>query len=83
MSIGKLPMVRRGRKILRSRQGQSMLLSETNAVISVGKGNTYGHPHQETLDLLDDADVKVYRTDKNGDIIVHSDGKTISIECSK
>lgn len=53
------------------------------AVISVGQGNMYGHPHQETLDLLDDADVKVYRTDKNGDIIVHSDGKTISIECSK
>ena len=53
------------------------------AVISVGQGNMYGHPHQETLDLLDDADVKVYRTDKNGDIIVHSDGKTVSIECSK
>lgn len=53
------------------------------AVISVGQGNMYGHPHQETLDLLDDADVKVYRTDMNGDIIVHSDGKTVSIECSK
>lgn len=53
------------------------------AVISVGQGNMYGHPHQETLDLLDDADVKVYRTDKDGDIIVHSDGKNISIECSK
>lgn len=53
------------------------------AVISVGQGNMYGHPRQETLDLLDDADVKVYRTDMNGDIIVHSDGKTVSIECSK
>ena len=53
------------------------------AVISVGQGNMYGHPHQETLDLLDDADVKIYRTDMNGDIIVHSDGKTVSIECSK
>ncbi len=53
------------------------------AVISVGQGNMYGHPHQETLDLLDDADVKVYRTDMDGDIIVHSDGKTVSVECSK
>ena len=53
------------------------------AVISVGQGNMYGHPHRETLDLLDDADVKVYRTDMNGDIIVYSDGKTVSIECSK
>ena len=34
MSIGKLPVVRRGRKILRSRQGQSMLLSETNQKIN-------------------------------------------------
>lgn len=53
------------------------------AVISVGQGNMYGHPHRETLDLLDDADVKVYRTDMNGDIIVHSDGKNVSVECSK
>lgn len=53
------------------------------AVISVGQGNRYGHPDRETLDLLDDADVKVYRTDMNGDIIVHSDGKTVSVEGSK
>lgn len=53
------------------------------AIISVGAGNMYGHPHKETLDLLDDADVKVYRTDKNGDIIVRSDGKTLSFETEK
>ena len=50
------------------------------AVISVGQGNMYGHPHQVTLDLLENANVKVYRTDMNGDIIVHSDGKTVSFE---
>lgn len=53
------------------------------AIISVGEGNQYNHPNQETLDLLEDADVKVYRTDKNGDIIVRSNGKKLSIECSK
>ncbi len=53
------------------------------AVISVGDGNRYGHPHRETLDLLEQAQVKVYRTDKDGDIIVRSDGKTINFETSK
>lgn len=53
------------------------------AVISVGEGNMYGHPHQKTLDLLEDADVKVYRTDKNGDIFVRSDGESVSIETEK
>ena len=54
-----------------------------HAVISVGSGNRYGHPFRNTLDLLEQARVKVYRTDRNGDIIVKSDGKTLSIETSK
>lgn len=53
------------------------------AVISVGANNDYGQPHRETLGLLDDADVKVYRTDLDGDITVYSDGKKLSIETSK
>ena len=53
------------------------------AVISVGQGNQYGHPHQETLDLLKQAGVIVYRTDLNGDVIVRSNGKTVSVETEK
>ena len=49
------------------------------AIISCGAGNTYKHPHKETLDLLDQASVKVYRTDQNGDITVKSDGKNLTI----
>lgn len=52
-------------------------------VISVGAGNGYGHPHKETLDLLKQAGVKVYRTDQNGDIIVSSDGKEVSIQTTR
>ena len=33
------------------------------AVISVGEGNSYGHPTEDTLSRLRDADVKVLRTD--------------------
>ncbi|BCB97238.1 DNA internalization-related competence protein ComEC/Rec2 [Dissulfurispira thermophila] len=45
------------------------------AVISVGRKNTYGHPHVETLDMLFDA--RVYRTDVDGAIGIHesSDGR--------
>lgn len=53
------------------------------AIITVGTGNPYGHPYRETLDLLDDADVKVYRTDQHGDITVKSDGKRVTVETAK
>ena len=52
-------------------------------VISVGKGNEYGHPHRKTLELLEDADIQVFRTDWNGDITVKSDGNKLEIETSK
>ena len=49
------------------------------AVISVGEGNSYGHPCQETLDLLSDAGVPVFRTDKLGTVLAVSDGQEITI----
>lgn len=61
-------------------------------VISVGEGNLYKHPHQETLDMIENLIVDskeldwndhVFRTDINGDIIVKSNGKELSIETSK
>lgn len=48
------------------------------AVISCGEGNKYGHPHEETMSLLKDADVTVYRTDKQGDIVLFSDGLEVN-----
>lgn len=53
------------------------------AVISVGTGNTYGHPTAETLSKLQAAGVKVYRTDLNGNIVVTTDGKTYSVSTQK
>jgi len=52
------------------------------AVISVGKGNSYGHPHQEVLDILSGYGIKVLRTDQSGDIKIISDGKNIRYEVS-
>ena len=49
----------------------------SHAVISVGAGNSYGHPHENTLSRLRDADVQVFRTDLQGDIVAMSDGRSI------
>src|SRR5262245_31188364 len=49
------------------------------AIISVGAGNRYGHPAQQTLDRLRKAGVKVYRTDLNGEIAIVTDGNTFEI----
>lgn len=53
------------------------------AVISVGKGNSYGHPTQTVLSRLRDADVTTYRTDLQGDIICTSDGERVTFRVSK
>lgn len=48
------------------------------AVISVGEGNSYGHPHAEVLNRLRSMGVKVFRTDEQGTIVLKSDGKLIT-----
>ena len=55
----------------------------TYAVISVGDGNSYGHPTEAVLSRLSDAGVAVYRTDHSGDIVVHSDGTSLTFETEK
>ena len=53
------------------------------AVISVGKDNSYGHPSDDTLSRLRDADVTVYRTDMQGTIICTIDGQSVSFYTAK
>ena len=52
------------------------------AVISCGKGNDYGHPHEEVLSRLKDADVQLFRTDLQGNIMCTSDGTTVTFSVS-
>jgi competence protein ComEC len=53
------------------------------AVISCGKDNDYGHPHEEVMSRLHDAAVTVYRTDLQGHIVCYSDGQSVSFETKR
>lgn len=50
------------------------------AVISVGKLNSYGQPHQEVLKILAKYGIKTLKTDLDGDIKIVSDGKNLKIK---
>ena len=45
------------------------------AIISCGEWNRYGHPSQSVLDRLRAANVKLYRTDLQGEITITTRGK--------
>lgn len=53
------------------------------AVISVGKNNAYGQPSEDVLSRLNDMEVSVYRTDLQGDIVIQTDGSSISLNANK
>ena len=50
------------------------------AIISAGKNNKYGHPHQEVTERLSVFEIPILRTDEKGAIIVKSDGEKIVAE---
>ena len=50
----------------------------TYGVISVGAGNSYGHPHEEPMSRLNQAGVTLFRTDELGHVIAASDGTEIT-----
>ena len=52
--------------------------SPSYAVISCGVGNDYGHPHEESLMRVTATGAHVFRTDRNGNIVITSDGKNIT-----
>lgn len=56
----------------------------TVSIISVGAGNSYGHPAKDTIDKLTAIGSRVLRTDKNGtvELDVGGDGEWV-INCSK
>lgn len=52
------------------------------SIIFSEKGNSYGHPHEETLSKLSSMNSDIYRIDESGTIIATSNGQSISINTS-
>jgi len=51
-------------------------VSPKTAVISVGRDNSYGHPHEAILQRLVKYDIEIRRTDMEGDILILSNGNS-------
>jgi competence protein ComEC len=50
-------------------------------IISVGEDNPYGHPSPELLERLENAGMRVLRTDRDGAVHVLTDGTRLEITC--
>lgn len=48
------------------------------AILSCGAGNSYGHPHVETMEKLEAMEISLFRTDTQGTIIASTDGSDIT-----
>ena len=53
------------------------------AIISVGENNQYDHPSDIVLKRWEEIGAKIYRTDKDGNIVVTSDGHNLKVEVEK
>ena len=65
----------------RTATGEAFLkaVSPSLAIISVGEGNSYNHPHDETISRLVENGIPILRTDRDKTILIVSDGKTIKL----
>ncbi|MDD4291865.1 MAG: ComEC/Rec2 family competence protein [Clostridia bacterium] len=63
-------------------QGFLNIIKPEYAVISVGEGNTYKHPHSQPLQRLAAMSITTYRTDHNGDIrlLIEGEGMTFDLQ---
>ena len=52
-------------------------------MIQSGVDNPYGHPTPETLDRLHRAGVKVFRSDKDGDVIATIKDEELKVAVTK
>jgi len=54
-------------------------VSPLAAVISVGARNPYGHPSADVLQRFADVGATIYRTDRDGAVILETDGRSLTV----
>jgi competence protein ComEC len=52
------------------------------AVVSVGRRNRFGHPHPQALAALSAAGARIWRTDRDGAVMVTTDGRSLVVEAA-
>ena len=65
-----------------ARNGGTDIIRDTDpalAVISVGEGNSYGHPHPATVAALQEVGAAVARTDLNGSLWIRKEGNQLVV----
>lgn len=85
LNVGKVDLLKIGHHGSHSSSTPSFIdkVSPEYAVIQVGTGNKYGHPHRETMDTLKARGIKVHRNDECGDIVFTSTGNGLNVNCKE
>jgi competence protein ComEC len=55
-------------------------LAPTIAVVSAGRGNHFGHPVPEVLQRYEEVGAEIFRTDRDGAVMVDTDGKSVHVQ---
>ena len=80
--LGEYPVLKAGHHGSKNSGSEEFLeaVRPVCAVISAGRGNRYGHPHEEALGRLSDIGCSIYTTQEYGAVSLESDGESIRIE---
>jgi beta-lactamase superfamily II metal-dependent hydrolase len=79
--IGHADILKAGHHASRTASSPAFLAAVTPgvAIYCAKTGNSYGHPHSETITALQAIGVDIYGTDVNGTIYVSTDGTTYAV----
>jgi len=78
--IGRVDVLKVGHHGSNGSTGEEWLaeLAPSTAIVSVGR-NKYGHPAAGAIERLDRHGVSIWRTDREGDITIRTDGRAFSV----